>query len=264
MSSTPAGPQPDPQTRRWWRLLKVASVGQCLACIGLLFAVAPRDSAQAYQLALAAIYTAVCAFRSFYPRVDLERTVMVDHPLSSIVLGRSAATLAEVAFAVQLALFAHRLAADVGSAWMALVSVGLVPLIATAQVCCWLGVLTLNHRWHAAEEALWGVMVISLGTGLALSASSLSASWQILCLFGVLSCATAAWVMLIVDVPMYLARARQGDLSGVGLLSVGEGFRDALSRRHPRGDWETWRHEVTWMTPYFTGGVWISMGLAWL
>lgn len=55
------------------------------------------------QLLLSAVYVGVCAFRSLYPRVDLERVCLWDAWLSAILLGRTAATIAELCFALQCA-----------------------------------------------------------------------------------------------------------------------------------------------------------------
>jgi len=60
---------------------------------------------QRYHLFLSGIYVFVCAYRSFLPRIDLERYCLFDTRLSSIFLGRLAATVAELAFSMQLALF---------------------------------------------------------------------------------------------------------------------------------------------------------------
>ncbi|MDF1660711.1 MAG: hypothetical protein P1V97_03010, partial [Planctomycetota bacterium] len=140
----------DKKTWIWWTGLRSVS----LFNIGLLVTtvcLAPDTTNGDIHLICAAIYTVVCAFRSFFPRVDLERTVLIDHPLSSIALGRSAATVAEMAFALQCAVFAASLSPEFR--WIPFV---LIPLIAIAQLCCWAGVLTLNHLWHAGEEILWG------------------------------------------------------------------------------------------------------------
>ena len=66
-------------------------------------------SYQQSHLVLSGIYVFVCAYRSFLPRIDLERYCLWDTPLSSIFLGRSAVTVAEICFAGQMALFLHRL-----------------------------------------------------------------------------------------------------------------------------------------------------------
>src|SRR5262245_23895908 len=48
------------------------------------------------QLLLSGVYVGVCGFRSIYPRVDLERVCLWDTWLSAILLGRIAATVAEM------------------------------------------------------------------------------------------------------------------------------------------------------------------------
>ena len=94
----------DPQTRRWWTALRGVSLLNIGLWLGVVWAVDLELPYRRAQLVLSGVYTWVCAFRSFYPRVDLERTVLVDHWLSGIVLGRSAATLAEMCFTLQLTL----------------------------------------------------------------------------------------------------------------------------------------------------------------
>src|SRR5262245_39043185 len=51
------------------------------------------------MLLLSAGYVFGCAFRSFLPRADVQRICLFDTWLSSITVGRSVATVAEVCFA---------------------------------------------------------------------------------------------------------------------------------------------------------------------
>ena len=254
----------DPQTWRWWTLLRGCSVLNIAAFLATAGVLAGQVSGtQAIQLACAGIYVAVCAFRSFWPRVDLERVVLVDHPLSSIVLGRTSATIAEMAFTVQCALFVADLAVRTqlpfgGVAWV------LVPLIAVAQLACWLGVVTLDHRWHAVEETLWGIAMALLTGVFGWSLTVLDGGWIGIVGLGLVGSLAGGFVMLALDVPMYVRRAREERAAGKPVLSVAMGFSDALVRREPTGSWDVWKHEVAWMTPYFTGCVWLSIALVWL
>ena len=250
----------DSKTKAWWTTLRAVSVLN----IGLWVAVAATvDLSLPYRgahLALAGVYTFVCAFRSFYPRIDLERTVMVDHWLSNIVLGRSAATVAEMCFTVQLSLVLLELAP--AAPWIEGVAWAIVPLIAVAQVTCWAGVVTGNNLWHALEESLWAVTVLlvaAAGVGLWPTAEGLMPT---LLVMGWLGCGVSAYVMAGVDVPMYIRRGRAEKAAGTAHRGLGAGFADAWRRREPTGAWSVWRHEVTWMTPYFSAGVWLSLFLA--
>lgn len=247
----------DKKTWIWWTGLRLVSVLN-LAFLIVTLALAPESPQRFTHLICASLYTLVCGFRSFFPRIDLERAVLIDHPLSSIALGRSCATVAEMAFTVQCAVFA----AGLGEAFHWVPAV-LIPLIAIAQCCCWAGVLTLNHLWHAAEEVLWGLSMGLLATVFALSLPG-EGIYKTLLPLAILGCAAGAFVMLVLDVPMYVKRRRQAIAAGEKTLGLGEGFRDAMKRREPTGDWEFWKHEVAWMTPYFSACVWLSIAALWL
>ena len=56
------------------------------------------------MLLLCAAYVFGCAFRSILPRADVQRICLFDTWLSSVVVGRSVATVAELAFAAQWAM----------------------------------------------------------------------------------------------------------------------------------------------------------------
>src|SRR5262249_47027727 len=59
------------------------------------------------MLLLCAAYVFGCAFRSFLPRADVQRICLFDTWLSSVMIGRSVATVAEVCFAAQWAIALH-------------------------------------------------------------------------------------------------------------------------------------------------------------
>src|SRR5580704_10373671 len=62
------------------------------------------------QLLLSAGYVFACAFRSVVPVYDIPRIVLIDSRLSSVIVGRSIATVGEVCFAAQWSLILHRIA----------------------------------------------------------------------------------------------------------------------------------------------------------
>lgn len=254
----------DAETLRWWVGLRAVSVFNLALLAATLAALPPGGAVLRAQVVCAAIYVSVCAFRSFWPRVDLERTVLRDEALSSIALGRSAATVAELAFTVQCALWTFDVAGRAEVGWGQSLAWGFVPLIALAQACCWGGVLTLDHRWHAAEELLWGVFMALLAVVFvaAWPASSGLDAWVLP--LGLVGTGCGAYVMLVLDVPMYFARHAEESARGLRTLGLAEGWSDALRRREPTGDWGVWRREVAWMTPYFSVGVWLSLALVWL
>ena len=246
----------------WWSSLFVVSVGNLLLWGVIARGMhGPSDPYVTQQLWLSGIFAAACAFRSALPRVDLERQCLWDSPLSSIFVGRSVATVAELCFAGQCALLVAKLAALTGNPVLHAVAWLIVPLIVVAQVCCWFAVISLNHLGHAIEEVLWSVMVCLVALGLWLSWGHMTADIRILSRVGMVACAGAVLLMLAVDVPMYIARWRQGRISGARYLTVVEGLKDALRRRRVAHSWSEWRPEVPWMSLYFSAGVWVSFCL---
>jgi hypothetical protein len=243
----------------WWSSLFLVSAGNLVLWVVIAREMTGlSDVYVAQQLWLSGIFAVACAFRSVLPRVDLERQCLWNSPLSSIFVGRSVATVAELCFAAQCALLIAKLSARTGNPWLHVVGWSIVPLILVAQVCCWYAVVSLNHLGHAIEEILWSVMALLVALSLALGWGHMPAHVGILRAVGIAGCAAAVLLMLAVDVPMYVARWRQGRRSGIRYLSVIEGLKDAHRRRRVAHHWSAWRPEVPWMTLYFSAGVWLS------
>lgn len=109
--AAPRASPPDRRALSWWRALCIlAGANVCLRLIAW-YASRGANAYTNWHLALSGVYVLVCACRSVLPRVDLERLVLVNSFLSSIFLGRVAATVAEICFAIQLGLLIHQLGA---------------------------------------------------------------------------------------------------------------------------------------------------------
>ena len=113
---------------RWWGLLTLVS-GANIAVWFFLYGQLHEQptgrlggaSGIELMLLLCAAYVFGCAFRSFLPRADVQRICLFDTWLSSVVVGRSVATVAEICFAAQWAIILHQLgtltAADFCALW---------------------------------------------------------------------------------------------------------------------------------------------------
>lgn len=234
---------------------------------------------QRYHLMLSGIYVFACAYRSFLPRIDLERYCLWDTIFSSIFLGRSAATVAEISFAGQIALFLHHLGEVHDHPWARVLAIVLVPAITIAQCFCWCGVVTLNHGYHAIEESIWAVGALFVGLEMAslVVCYPEKTSLSRLGVLGSVACFAFFWFMVTVDVPMYVRRWRKGRGECVGKKEEGgktprvllrmttfEGGRDALRRRVVTKSWHVWKEETLWLTGYFSSAVWLSLFLIYL
>src|SRR3981189_340582 len=125
----------------WWGLLTAVS-GANIAVWFLLYRQFHEQAAGSLgrpgriglMLLLAAAYVFGCAFRSFLPRADVQRICLFDTWLSSIVVGRSVATVAEICFAAHGARILHQPGTMTGADTTLNAARGIVPLILIADV----------------------------------------------------------------------------------------------------------------------------------
>jgi hypothetical protein len=253
----------------WWTLLStVAVVNACgwqrtavVVARRSPSAGAPVERLRRWQLLLSAVFVFGCGFRSLFPRADVQRLGLIDSWLSSVLVGRSVATAAELCFMAQWALLLNGAAWNVGSRLGVAVSWLVVPLIAVAEVCSWSAVLTTCYLGNVLEESIW-----ALSAGL-LVAGCVVIWWRcraarrpFLAAALVLGTLYVAF-MCLVDIPMYVSRWHADEASGRAYLSLTQGLHDAWSRRVVTFSWAEWRPEMPWMTLYFSVCVWWSLAL---
>ena len=118
------------------------------------------------MLFLSAAYVFGCAFRSFLPRADVQRICLFDTWLSSVVIGRTVATVAEICFAAQWVIVLHRLGTMTGADTSLNVAWVILPLIIIAECFSWYAVLTRNDLGNSIENSIWAVAFFIIGIGL--------------------------------------------------------------------------------------------------
>ena len=253
----------------WWSGLCAASI--CNIGLWWLSAnalVRRKDTAdpdlylfQRRQLLLAAVYVFGCAFRSILPRADVQRIGLLDSWVSSVMLGRSVATVAELCFVAQWALLLNRLARDANARPALVISWLVVPLIAIAEICSWYGVLTTSCIGNAVEESIWAFVALLVVVGFVTLWPRCPATYRPFLAVAVALGVAYVLFMCTVDVPMYISRWLADEANGREYLSLGQGFRDVGSRWTVTLAWEAWQMEIPWMSLYFTVGVWCSIAL---
>ena len=157
----------------WWGLLTLVS-GANIAVWFLLYRQLHEQptgslgstSGIELMLLLCAAYVFGCAFRSFLPRADVQRICLFDTWLSSVVVGRSVATVAEICFAAQWAIILHQLGTMTGADTTLNVAWVIVPLILIAECFSWYAVLTTHYLGNAIENSIWAVAFFLVGIGL--------------------------------------------------------------------------------------------------
>ena len=253
----------------WWSLLCTVGVINVLAWGGSTLLLKHRSglvslnlhSTTHWHVVLSAGYVLGCAYRSVFPVYDVQRIVIVDSWLSSVVVGRSVATFAELCFAAQWALLLRTMAQASGNQLTLQVSRCITPLIVVAEFCSWYAVITTSNLGHVLEESLWGASAtILVASFLYLWPRSDRARRPFLAMSCAAGLAYVAY-MFLVDVPMYWARWIFDEGSGHQYLSLMQGFLDVSGRWIVSHNWNDWESEVVWMTLYFSVGVWLSIGL---
>ena len=213
------------------------------------------------MLLLSAAYVFGCAFRSFLPRADVQRICLFDTWLSSVMLGRTVATVAEVCFVAQWAIILQQLGTMTGAdtsltaAWM------IVPMILVAECFSWHAVLTRNYLCHAIENSIWAVAFFIIGIGLCRLLPEFDGVVRVVLGIAIVGIAGYLAFLVAIDVPMYLTRWRAEVASGRRLLSPLEGLRDVSVRWIVTHDMAEWKDEIPWMSAYFSVAVWASLAL---
>src|SRR5579864_6347519 len=192
----------------WWALLTLASIAN-IALWFLLYRELHNQtlvgsSGIELMLLLCAAYVFGCAFRSFLPRADVQRICLFDHWLSSVVVGRSVATVAEICFAAQWAIILHQLGTMTGAdttlnaAWV------IVPLILIAECFSWYAVLTTHYLGNAIENSIWAVAFFIIGIGLCRLLPEFHGPFGAALVIGIIGIAGYLVFLVMIDVPMYL------------------------------------------------------------
>jgi hypothetical protein len=253
---------------RWWGLLTLVS-GANIAVWFFLYGQLHEQptgrlggaSGIELMLLLCAAYVFGCAFRSFLPRADVQRICLFDTWLSSVVVGRSVATVAEICFAAQWAIILHQLGTITGAdttlnaAWV------IVPLILIAECFSWHAVLTTNYLGNAIENSIWAVAFFVVGIGLCRLLPEFDGPVRVVLAIAISGIAGYLAFLMTIDVPMYLSRWRAEVADGSKFLKPLEGLRDVSMRWVVTHDLAEWKDEIAWMSLYFSAAVWASLAL---
>jgi len=252
----------------WWGLLTLVS-GVNIAVWFVLYRELPvlptgaagSASGIGMMLLFCAAYVFGCAFRSFLPRADVQRICLFDTWLSSVMVGRSVATVAEICFVAQWAILLHQLGTMTGAETVVNAAWVIVPLILIAECLSWYAVLTRNYLGNAIENSLWAVSFFAIGVALCRLLPEFNGVARLILAISIAGIAAYLAFLMTIDVPMYLKRWRTGDADGDKRLTPREGLRDVRTRWVVTHDIAEWKEEMAWMALYFSLAVWSSLAL---
>lgn len=250
----------------WWSFLLVVAALNIALLLGLRasYRINPfggRELAFALEplALLSAAYVFGCAFRSILPRADVQRICLFDTWLSSVLIGRSVATAAELCFAIQWAIVLRELGRITHSDTTKNISRLVVPLIVLAECCSWYAVVSTNFLGNVLENSLWTIAFALIGV--ALVRLTLSFRGVARYILASLAAGTAGYVVFMcsIDVPMYVARWQVQLADGAHYLGLFAGLHDLATHWVVTRSFAPWQNEIPWMSLYFSVAVWTSL-----
>jgi hypothetical protein len=213
---------------------------------------------------LSAVYVFVCAFRSFLPRADVQKIVLFDTWWSSVLVGRTVATVAELCFVAQWAIVLRILSSFVNSPTVFKMSQVFVPLIVVAECFSWYSVITTHYLGNTVEESIWAMTYALIGVCLVLLFPKFVGPLKTAIGFSIFGCVLYVFFMVTVDVPMYLGRWQDDNESGKEFLGLVEGFHRLNTQWIVTHDIKDWKTEIPWKSLYFSIAVWVSLALCYV
>ncbi len=213
------------------------------------------------QFGFATLYTLGCGFRSILPRGDIRRIVLVDSWISSVVIGRSVATIAELSFVAQWSLMLHEAGIYTKNKVIQRLAKLPVPIIIVAEIFSWYACITTNYIGTAIEESLWAVAAAITVYGCYLARPYYEKAQRTFLNVGMLLGIGYIIYMIFVDIATYITNWMAAEAAGKTYLSIAEGLKEVCFTWHLTHVYSDWEYEMIWMSLYFSVAVWISIYL---
>ncbi|MCH2021360.1 MAG: hypothetical protein MK207_02670 [Saprospiraceae bacterium] len=259
----------DPMVITWWNgLCMVAFFNVCLLFFAYLIyrkkksdMTAEMKTIRSWQVILATIYTLGCGFRSILPRGDLRRIVLVDSWISSVVIGRTVATIAELSFVAQWSFILYEAGKNTGNKTIQVLAKIPFPMIVIAEMFSWYACTTTNYIGSAIEESLWAIAAAITVYGFYLARSYYEKEQRRFLNQGILAGILYCIYMVFVDVPAYISKWLASEATGRSYKTVSDGFSEVCTQWTQTRTYVDWQYEMIWMSLYFSIAVWMSIYL---
>lgn len=231
------------------------------------------DKQHTFMTILVMIYVYVCAIRSIWPREEHGSLCFYDNIISTPMMGRSLATIAELSFVLFLVILTNTFLTDSLNItkikninYLIKTNLILFPLIFLAQLCCWIGVATKRAGWNAIEESLWSIFAILkivIYSALLYYINQKNISnpkikfLKLLLPILIILYIIYALYMICVDVPMYVNKSKKNNK----FYNFINGLKELNICKNITHSFKEWESEIVWMTGYFTFAVWFCLAM---
>lgn len=209
-------------------------------------------------------YVFGCAYRSFFVKADVQRICVFDTWFSSVMLGRSIATIAELCFVAQWAIVIRYLAVHVHDDYVKKLSYLIIPLIVIAECFSWFAVTTTNYLGNTIEESLWTLTYFLIAVALFKMRRKFKGAFKYAMNLAIIFDLFYVLFMIFVDVSMYFHRFQEDLANHKTHLGLLDGLRDLNTRWVVTHDINQWRNEIPWMSLYFSFAVLVSIALCYV
>ena len=181
-----------------------------------------------------------------------------------MLLGRSVATIAELAFVLQWAMILFYYGKFLKNRPAQIAAQLIIVLISVAECFSWFAVITTNYLGNTIEESLWAISYTLIGLSLLSFWKSIERIFKYLVSFAVVGCFLYVFFMTTVDVPMYFNRLQQDLADNKFHFTIWQGLVDLNTRWVVTHSIKDWYQEIPWMSLYFTCAVWVSLALCYV
>lgn len=257
----------------WWIFLCLASLVNIIAWSWTKLYLYKESSLSKFSLFklnsnnmiwFSSLYVFGCAYRSVFPKADVQRICLFDTWLSSVFLGRTVATFAEIAFVAQWAIVLKFLAQETNNHTTKIISQLIIPLIVIAEVFSWYAVISTNYFGNMIEESLWAITYALIAISLVLLLKYFTGAFKLALKIASICALIYVGFMAFIDVPMYYNRWSLDSLNQKNYFDLFTGLKDLNSRWIVTYDIGDWREEIPWMSLYFSFAVLVSIILCYV
>lgn len=210
------------------------------------------------------LYVFGCAYRSIFIKADVQRICLFDTWFSSVFLGRSVATIAELAFVIQWSIVLRYLAKNTNDDFIEKLSRLIVPLILIAECFSWFAVITTNYLGNSIEESTWTLTYTLIVYMLIKLWSKFKGAFKYAISLSIFCNIVYIGFMIFVDVHMYINRFLEDLANKKNHLNFIEGIIDLNTRWIVTYDIHQWKTEIPWMSLYFSFAVLVSIALCYV